>query len=130
MKEEIEQLLAEIKDLKCKSEKDIEEARVRLLGKKGEITRLFDEFRTVAPEMKREFGQKLNVLKKEALARIEELKANVAASGAASADDFDGTVPGDPIPLGTRHPVSIARQQIVNIFRKFGYDVAIGRAHV
>lgn len=64
MKEEIEQLLAEIKDLKCKSEKDIEEARVRLLGKKGEITRLFDEFRTVAPEMKREFGQKLNVLKK------------------------------------------------------------------
>lgn len=126
MKEEIEQLLAEIKDLKCKSEKDIEEARVRLLGKKGEITRLFDEFRTVAPEMKREFGQKLNVLKKEALARIEELKANVAASGAASADDFDGTVPGDPIPLGTRHPVSIARQQIVNIFRKFGYDVAEG----
>ena len=101
MKEEIEQLLAEIKDLKCKSEKDIEEARVRLLGKKGEITRLFDEFRTVAPEMKREFGQKLNVLKKEALARIEELKANVAASGAASADDFDATVPGDPIPLGT-----------------------------
>ena len=126
MKEEIEQLLAEIKDLKCKSEKDIEEARVRLLGKKGEITRLFDDCRTVAPEMKREFGQKLNVLKKEALARIEELKANVAASGAASADDFDGTVPGDPIPLGTRHPVSIARQQIVNIFRKFGYDVAEG----
>ena len=77
-------MLAEVKDLKCKSEKDIEEARVRLLGKKGEITRLFDEFRTVAPEMKREFGQKLNVLKKEALARIEELKANVAASGAAS----------------------------------------------
>lgn len=60
------------------------------------------------------------------MARIEELKANVAASGAASADDFDGTVPGDPIPLGTRHPVSIARQQIVNIFRKFGYDVAEG----
>ena len=126
MKEEIEQLLAEIKDLKCKSEKDIEEARVRLLGKKGEITRLFDEFRTVAPEMKREFGQKLNVLKKEALARIEELKANVTASSSASADDFDGTMPGDPIPLGTRHPVSIARQQIVNIFRKFGYDVAEG----
>lgn len=60
------------------------------------------------------------------MARIEELKANVAASGAASADDFDATVPGDPIPLGTRHPVSIARQQIVNIFRKFGYDVAEG----
>ena len=126
MKEEIEQILAEIKELKCKTEKDIEDARVRLLGKKGEITKLFEEFRTVAPELKKEFGQKLNVLKKEATAKIEELKAQDAASGAASSDSFDATMPGDPIPLGSRHPVSIARQQIVNIFRKFGYDVAEG----
>ena len=126
MKEEIEQILAEIKELKCKTEKDIEDARVRLLGKKGEITKLFEEFRTVAPELKKEFGQKLNVLKKEATAKIEELKAQAAASGAASSDSFDATMPGDPIPLGYRHPVSIARQQIVNIFRKFGYDVAEG----
>ena len=75
MKEEIEQILAEVRDLKCKTEKDIEEARVRLLGKKGEITKLFEEFRTIAPELKKEFGQKLNVLKKEATAKIEELKA-------------------------------------------------------
>lgn len=126
MKEEIEQILAEIKELKCKTEKDIEDARVRLLGKKGEITKLFEEFRTVAPELKKEFGQKLNVLKKEATAKIEELKAQAAASGAASSDSFDATMPGDTIPLGSRHPVSIARQQIVNIFRKFGYDVAEG----
>ena len=126
MKEEIEQILAEIKELKCKTEKDIEDARVRLLGKKGEITKLFEEFRTVTPELKKEFGQKLNVLKKEATAKIEELKAQAAASGAASSDSFDATMPGDPIPLGSRHPVSIARQQIVNIFRKFGYDVAEG----
>lgn len=126
MKEEIEQILAEIKELKCKTEKDIEDARVRLLGKKGEITKLFEEFRTVAPELKKEFGQKLNVLKKEATAKIEELKAQAAASGADSSDSFDATMPGDPIPLGSRHPVSIARQQIVNIFRKFGYDVAEG----
>lgn len=126
MKEEIEQILAEIKELKCKTEKDIEDARVRLLGKKGEITKLFEEFRTVAPELKKEFGQKLNVLKKEATAKIEELKAQAAASGVASSDSFDATMPGDPIPLGSRHPVSIARQQIVNIFRKFGYDVAEG----
>ena len=56
MKEEIEQILAEIKELKCKTEKDIEDARVRLLGKKGEITKLFEEFRTVAPELKKEFA--------------------------------------------------------------------------
>ena len=126
MKEEIEQILAEIKELKCKTEKDIEDARVRLLGKKGEITKLFEEFRTVAPELKKEFGQKLNVLKKEATAKIEELKAQAAASGAASSDSFDATMPGDPIPLGSTHPVSIAPQQIVNIFRTFGYDVAEG----
>ena len=126
MKEQIEQLLAEVKNLTCKTEKDIEDARVRLLGKKGEITKLFDEFRTIAPELKREFGQKLNVLKKEATAKIEELKANVQAAGQTADDSFDATLPGDIRDLGSRHPVSIARQQIVSIFRKFGYDVAEG----
>ena len=87
MKEQIEQLLAEVRNLTCKTEKDIEDARVRLLGKKGEITKLFDEFRTIAPELKREFGQKLNVLKKEAAAKIEELKANAQAAGQ-TADDL------------------------------------------
>ena len=68
----------------------------------------------------------VNVLKKEASAKIEELKAAAATSASASSEAFDATIPGDPIALGTRHPVSIARQQIVNIFRKFGYDVAEG----
>ena len=126
MKEQIEQLLAEVRNLTCKTEKDIEDARVRLLGKKGEITKLFDEFRTIAPELKREFGQKLNVLKKEATAKIEELKANAQAAGQTADDSFDATLPGDIMDLGSRHPVSIARQQIVSIFRKFGYDVAEG----
>ena len=66
MKERIEALMAEIEALSCKSEQEIEEARVRLLGKKGSITALFEEFRTVAPELKREFGQKLNILKNTA----------------------------------------------------------------
>lgn len=126
MKEQIEQLLAQVQELKCQTEKDIEDARVRLLGKKGEITRLFEEFRTVSPEMKREFGQKLNVLKKQAMEKIQELKDNVSAAAVASAPSEDVSMPGDPLPLGSRHPVSIARQEIVNIFRKFGYDVAEG----
>lgn len=126
MKEQIEQLTAQIQELKCRTEKEIEDARVRLLGKKGEITRLFEEFRTVSPEMKREFGQKLNVLKKLATDKIQELKAEAAVSAAAAAPSDDVSMPGDPLPLGSRHPVSIARQEIVNIFRKFGYDVAEG----
>ena len=73
MKERIEALMAEIEALSCKTEQEIEEARVRLLGKKGSVTALFEEFRTVAPELKREFGQKLNVLKNTAAAKIEEV---------------------------------------------------------
>ena len=126
MRERIEALMAEIEALSCKTEQEIEQARVRLLGKKGEITALFDEFRTVAPELKREFGQKLNVLKNTAAAKIEALKEAAQESPAAGAASFDYTMPGDPVQLGSRHPVSIAREEIVSIFRKFGYDVAEG----
>lgn len=126
MRERIEKLTELVNNLKCKTDKEVEEMRVRLLGKKGEITLLFEEFRSVAPELKREFGQKLNLLKKDATAKIEELKAAAASTvrGAASAGDV--TMPGEPHQLGSRHPVSIAREQIVKIFRKFGYDVAEG----
>ena len=126
MRERIEALLAEIEGLSCKTEQEIEEARIRLLGKKGEVTKLFEEFRTVAPEQKREFGQKLNILKNTAAAKIEALKEAAAESPASGAAAFDYTMPGDPVSLGSRHPVSIAREEIVGIFRKFGYDVAEG----
>ena len=126
MRERIEALMAEIAGLSCKTEQEIEEARVRLLGKKGSVTALFEEFRSVAPELKREFGQKLNVLKNTAAAKIEELKEAAAESPASAAAAFDYTMPGDPVALGSRHPVSIAREEIVGIFRKFGYDVAEG----
>ena len=126
MKEKIEAIMAEINELKCKKEQEIEEARVRLLGKKGEITRLFEEFRTVAPELKKEFGQKLNILKNAAAAKIEELKNAAEESADSKEAAFDYTMPGDTMPLGSRHPVSIVREEIVDIFRKFGYDVAEG----
>ena len=125
MKEKIEALLAQVNELACKKEKEIEEARVRLLGKKGEITKLFEEFRTIAPDQKREFGQKLNQLKQAAAAKIEELKASSEQSSLSSSS-FDTTKPGDLKPLGSRHPISITREEIVEIFRKFGYDVAEG----
>lgn len=126
MKEQIDQLMALVKDLKCKSEKEVEEARVKLLGKKGEITKLFDEFRTMGPELKREFGRSINELKQTAQAKIEELKSQTAVKAAAGGSGEDLTMPGTPRQLGSRHPVSIVRQEIVDIFRKFGYDVAEG----
>ena len=126
MKGQIEQIIAELGKLKCKTLKEVEEARVRFLGKKGEITKLFEEFRTVSPELKREFGQKLNVLKQEAAAKIQELKDKISVAEESGKPKEDLTLPGDPFELGSRHPVSLVRQEIVEIFRKFGYDVAEG----
>ncbi|MBQ7509129.1 MAG: phenylalanine--tRNA ligase subunit alpha, partial [Spirochaetales bacterium] len=126
MREEIDRILAEIADLKCKTQKEVEEARVRFLGKKGEVTKLFDEFRSMDKELKKEFGRTLNELKNSAMAKIEELKGSVADESASDGPKTDLTMPGDPFELGSRHPVSIVRQQIVDIFRKFGYDVAEG----
>ena len=124
--QDIERLRAELEALKCKTEKEVEEARVRLLGKKGEITALFDEFRTVAPELKREFGRTLNELKQAAQEKIAALKDALGDTPGAGASGVDLSMPGDPLPLGSRHPVSIVREEIVSIFRKFGYDVAEG----
>ena len=128
MKDKIEALMAEIAAISAATKQDIEDARVRLLGKKGSITALFDEFRSVPAEQKREFGAKLNVLKNAALARIEELReaAENAEAGAGKNSSDDLSMPGETLDLGSRHPVSIVRQEIVDIFRKFGYDVSEG----
>ena len=119
-------MLADLSELKCQTQKEVEEARVRFLGKKGEVTKLFDEFRTMDKEMKKEFGKTLNDLKQTVQNKIEELKGQTASEGDSQAVSQDLTMPGDAFELGSRHPVSIVRQEIVDIFRKFGYDVAEG----
>ncbi len=125
-REDIDKILAQIEELKCKTQKEVEEARVRFLGKKGEVTALFDEFRGIDKAQKAEFGKALNELKQKVQAKIEDLKAGAADEGAAGGPKLDLSMPGDPYELGSRHPVSIVRQEIVDIFRKFGYDVAEG----
>ena len=125
-REDIDRVLSELSELKCRTQKEVEEARVRFLGKKGVITALFDEFRVVDKEKKKEFGRTLNELKQAALSKIEELRDSVSEDGAAEGGKDDLSMPGDPYKLGSRHPVSIVRQEIVDIFRKFGYDVAEG----
>ena len=125
-KEDIELVISELKDLKCESLKEVEEARVRFLGKKGQITALFDEFRTIDKEAKKEFGRTLNELKQLAIAKVEELRDQLSVSAASDGPSEDLSMPGDNLELGSRHPVSIVRKEIVDIFRKFGYDVAEG----
>ncbi len=125
-KEDIELVISELKDLKCESLKEVEEARVRFLGKKGQITALFDEFRTIDKDAKKEFGRTLNELKQLAIAKVEELRDQLSVSAVSDGPSEDLSMPGDKLELGSRHPVSIVRKEIVDIFRKFGYDVAEG----
>ncbi len=125
MNQKIEEILAAISELRANTEKEIEELRIKYLGKKGEVTALFEEFRNVLPEQKREFGQKLNVLKNAVQAKIDSLKDNMAQSDAGKSS-YDLTKPGDKMDLGTRHPISITREEIISIFHKFGYTVAEG----
>ncbi len=126
MKERIEKLLAEIEELKAQKEQEIEEIRIKLIGKKGVVTQLFDEFRNVMPEEKKELGQILNKLKVSATAKIEELRQLLENEPQAAESEYDLTKPGDRLELGARHPISITRSEIISIFNKLGYAVAEG----
>ena len=127
MIDKINELLRQVEEFKPKAAAEIEEFRIRLLGKKGELTALMEEFKGVAPELKRELGQRLNGLKYEALNRINTLREelrNAAEADTASSDDL--TRPGTAEELGSRHPISLVRNEIVEVFARLGYTVAEG----
>lgn len=126
MKNKIEKLLTQIEGLKAQGEQEVEEIRVKLLGKKGAVTQLFEEFRDVLPEQKRELGQVLNKLKVAANQKIDSLKESVEANMQPVDSLYDLTKPGDIVELGARHPISVTMDEIVSIFNKFGYTVAKG----
>ena len=127
MTDKINELLRRVEEFKPKAAAEIEEFRIKVLGKKGELNALMEEFKTVAPELKREMGQQLNKLKVTALDRInalrEQLQDAIADDGAATEDM---TRPGSAEQLGSRHPISIVKNQIVEVFSRLGYTVAAG----
>ena len=127
MTDKINELLRRVEEFKPKAAAEIVEIRIKVLGKKGELNALMEEFKTVAPELKREMGQQLNKLKATALDRInalrEQLQDAISADGAATEDM---TRPGSTEQLGSRHPISIVKNQIVEVFSRLGYTVADG----
>ncbi len=127
MIEKIQELLARVEAFQPATAADIESFRIKILGKKGELTALMEEFKGVAPELKRELGQKLNHLKSVALERINSLKEQIQEQSAASASEIgDMSRPGSAEQLGSRHPISLVKNQIVEIFSRLGYTVAEG----
>ena len=127
MTDKINDLLKRVAEFSPEAAAEVEEFRIKILGKKGELNALMEEFKRVAPEQKRELGQKLNALKNAATERIAALKAAMADSAALSAEGVeDMTRPGSADGIGARHPISIVKNQIVEIFSRLGYTVAEG----
>ena len=127
IKEKIQDLLSQVADLQATNAEQLEALRIKYLSKKGLVTELFNEFREVPKEEKREIGQALNALRQAYEARLNELREAVEANSAkAAADELDLTRTPDPIALGTRHPLSLVREQIIDIFARVGFTVAEG----
>lgn len=126
MIDKINDLLRRVEAFKPKVDNEIEEFRIRMLGRKGELNDLFEEFKKVAPEMKKELGQKINALKTRINEKIAEMKAAAENAETTAQSQIDMTRPGSNDPIGSRHPISLVKNQIVEIFSRLGYTVAEG----
>ena len=126
MNNKINDLLRRVEEFTPKSAAEVEEFRIKILGKKGEMNALLEEFKSVAPELKREFGQKINQLKNRALERVNTLKEEFAAAATPASAIGDMTRPGSKEELGSRHPISLVKNEICDIFSRLGYTIADG----
>ena len=125
MIEKIQKMMAEISGLQAHSSEEVEALRIKYLSKKGEISALMADFRNVPADMKKELGMKLNELKNAALDKINALKSSAATEEAAGSH-VDLTRTPYPIALGTRHPLTIVKNEIVDIFSRLGFTLAEG----
>ena len=125
MIDKIEELLKEVETLQAADAKEAEALRIKYLGKKGIINDLMADFRNVPADQKKEVGMKLNELKNKAQEKINALKEAACAQDHL-ADDLDLTRTAYPIALGTRHPLTIVKNEIVDIFSRLGFTLAEG----
>ncbi len=121
----IEQLLQEIEGLNAQNTEELESFRIKYLSKKGIINALMADFRNIPAEQKKEVGMKLNELKNRMQARFTELKEKLDTQDN-SAVEFDLTRTSYPIELGSRHPLNIVRNEIIDIFHRMGFTIADG----
>lgn len=125
----IDTIKAHLQDLaafNASSLEEVEQFRIAFLGKKGHITQLFADFRNVPNKEKKEYGQLLNQLKTEAQAKVKELQTHLSGSQTPKGLLNDITRPGQPIALGARHPISIVRDKVIDVFSRIGYGLSTG----
>jgi len=125
MLDRINELKAKISAFKAANEEELENFRLEFLAKKGAINALFEDFKSVPRETKREIGQALNNLKQEAQAKYQQVKTEIQMSDEGKSD-MDLSLPGKSIALGSRHPLQIVRREILSIFNRLGFSVAEG----
>ena len=121
----INQLLQEVETLKATNAEELELLRLKYLSKKGAINELMTDFRNVAAEQKKEVGMRLNELKNKAQEKIAALK-ELFENQDTGCDDLDLTRSAYPVKLGTRHPLTIVKNEIIDIFARMGFNIADG----
>ncbi|MDE6160823.1 MAG: phenylalanine--tRNA ligase subunit alpha [Muribaculaceae bacterium] len=127
MLDKIKSLRVQIESATAATTEEAEALRIKYLSKKGEISQLMNDFRTVPAEQKREIGQAINELKNYATEHINSLRdAAMAQQACAEAAALDLTRTPAPWPMGTRHPLSLVREEITSIFRRLGFSIADG----
>ena len=126
MIKKIKSTINEVSSFKSSSEEEIELFRIKYLGKKGIINQYFQEFKNVDNKDKKEVGQLLNTLKHEASHKVEDLISKVSNPAINSGSINDLTRPGDSINIGSRHPISLVKNRIIDIFEKIGFTISEG----
>lgn len=126
MIETIKEHLSEVEQFTSTSKDEIETFRIKYLGKKGLLNTFFAEFKNVPNQQKKEFGQVINQLKNTATEKVNSLKIALENSAETKGKYGDLTRPGEPIEIGARHPISIVKNQIIDIFSRIGFNVSEG----
>lgn len=126
MIEQIESLIKEIQSFTTNSPEKAEEFRIKFLGKKGIINDYFSKFKTIPNEDKKAYGQAINNLKNAALEKVSLLKNGFEKRKVSQDNSFDLTMPGNSFSIGSRHPISIVKNRIIDIFSRIGFNVSEG----
>lgn len=126
MIEKIGDYISEIEAFKAKTKEEVEDFRIKYLGKKGILNQYFAEFKNVPNEQKKDFGQAVNTLKNAATEKVNQLKEDFESREEEKGIYGDLSRPGEPVEIGARHPISIVKNQIIEIFSNIGFNVSEG----
>ena len=126
MLDKIKELIGDVQSFTASTQKEVEVFRIKYLGSKGLLKELFTEFKNVAPDARKEFGQSLNTLKKAAEEKVAELTEALENTTHQKSFYGDLTRPSEPIELGSRHPISLVKNKIIDVFNRIGFTVSEG----